>query len=83
MNLEEKLIKQLGLKKTEKAIEYEQKYKKIIVTYHDGVDKEFTPHHWAIFEEKVSKIAKKIKYIELNPEPKKLCCVKRMFKKLF
>lgn len=83
MNLEDKLIQQLKLKKTEKAIEYEEKYEKIIVTYHDGGTKEFTPHYWAIFEDRVSKIAKKMKYIELNPKPKKSCWVKRIIKKIF
>jgi preprotein translocase subunit Sss1 len=40
--------------------EYQLKYKTIIVTYHDGSVKEFTPIQWATFEDGVRKIAREI-----------------------
>lgn len=45
---------------SENVVKYELKYKEVIVTYHDGVDKSFTPTEWAIFEQAVRLIAKKI-----------------------
>lgn len=49
--------------------DYENKYLKIVVTYGDGSKKDFTPDEWALFEEGISNIARKIKYIPLNPKP--------------
>ena len=46
------------------TIKYEEKYSKIIVTYHDNVTKDFLPYQWAIFEKGIRKIAKKIEFIE-------------------
>ena len=55
-----------------KQIEYERKYSKIIVTYYDNKTLEFNPTKWAIFEQRVKKIAKKIEYIGLDGKPTEL-----------
>lgn len=45
---------------------YLEKYKEIIVTYHDGETKVFTPINWATFEKGVRKVAKNIKFVPLK-----------------
>lgn len=66
---------------SERTLELSEKYSKIIVTYYDGHKKEFTPESWAIFERGVMKIAKRIKYIELNPKKKSILGIGKAFKK--
>lgn len=50
----------------EEQILNELKYSKIRVTYHDNYKKVFTPSNWNIFGEKVTKIAKKIEFYDLQ-----------------
>ncbi len=49
-----------------KQILNELKYSKIRVTYHGNSKKVFTPSNWNIFGEKVTKIAKKIEFYDLQ-----------------
>lgn len=53
-----------------RQVEYDSKYIEILVTYHDGFVKSFSPSDWAIFEEKVTKIATEIEYVLIDPLPK-------------
>jgi len=57
------------MKKLQKQQEYEDKYSKIIVTYGDNETKEFTPSNWFIFEDRVTEIAKRIEYFDLEDKP--------------
>jgi hypothetical protein len=50
----------------ERTKEYEKKYLSIIVTYHDGNISSFKPNEWAIFENSVSKVSKKIRWVHLT-----------------
>lgn len=64
-----------------KAEEYERTMKKVVVTYHDNVNKTFTPAYWAIYETQVSKIAKHIKIYKRRASI--WSRIKRFFKSLF
>lgn len=44
-------------------IDYENKYKQIIVTYANNSTKSFTPSEWALFEEGIRKMNVKIEFI--------------------
>jgi len=57
------------MKKPQKQQEYEDKYSKIIVTYGDHETKEFSPSNWFIFEDRVTEIAKRIEYFDLEGKP--------------
>ncbi len=54
----------------QRQIDYESRYTEILVTYHDGFVKSFSPSDWAIFEEKVTKIAINIVFVEIDLFPK-------------
>lgn len=56
-----KVNKQIAINQSK----YLEKYKEIIVTYHDGETKVFTPINWATFEKGVRKVAKDIKFVPL------------------
>ena len=47
-----------------RQLEYERKYKEIIVTCGDGSKKTFQPHEWALFEKGVRKISQGIEFVE-------------------
>lgn len=57
-------VTQLNLNRIDLQQKYNDDYKKIIVTYHDGSTRDFTPDEWFYFEKNVRKMAKKIKFID-------------------